>query len=91
VRQGITNRDKVVDSIHEVLKQSFPGTTRRQAMDLISGYGEFSPLDNDAVKAQTRDIRGQLQQVAKLEDIQANEPLKKTAWNVASLPTKNAV
>jgi hypothetical protein len=78
VRQGITNRDKVVDSIHEVLKQSFPGTTRRQAMDLISGYGEFSPLDNDAVKAQTRDIRGQLQQVAKLEDIQAKEPLKKT-------------
>jgi HAMP domain-containing protein len=78
VRQGITNRDKVVDSIHEVLKQSFPETTRRQAMDLISGYGEFSPLDNDAVKAQTRDIRGQLQQVAKLEDIQANEPLKKT-------------
>jgi hypothetical protein len=78
VRQGITNRDKVVDSIHEVLKQSFPETTRRQAMDLISGYGEFSPLDNDAVKAQTRDIRGQLQQVAKLEDIQAKEPLKKT-------------
>jgi hypothetical protein len=78
VRGGVKGRDAIVDAVHEVLKQSDPAITRRQTMDLISGYGDFKPLNADAVKAEVRDIKGQLQQIAKLEDIQGKKPLLKT-------------
>lgn len=78
VRGGVKGRDALVDRVHEVLKESDPGITRRQTMDLISGYGDFKALNKDAVKAEVRDIRGQLQQLAKLEDIESKLPLQKT-------------
>lgn len=78
VRGGIKKREPLVDAVHEVLKGVDPAVTRRQAMDAISGYGDFKPLNKDAVKAEVRDLRQQLQQVGKMEDILAGDPLKKT-------------
>lgn len=78
VEDGIADRDKLVDAVHEVVKSAYPEATRRQVMDAISGYGEFKTLSDDEVKRQLRDIRGQLQQVAKLEDLQAKLAPKKT-------------
>lgn len=78
VRSGVKGRDAVTDAIQGVLRGIDPKITRRQTMDLMSGYGDFKPLNTDAIKAEVRDIRGQLQQVAKLEDIQAKQPLQKT-------------
>jgi hypothetical protein len=79
VRSGIKDRDALIDAVHGVLtKEVDPNLTRRQAMDAISGYGDFKPLNPDQVKAQLRELKGQMQQVAKLEDIQAKRPLQKT-------------
>jgi len=78
VRGGIKERGPLVDAVHEVLKNIDPAITRRQATDAISGYGDFTPLSKDAVKVTVRDLKGQLQQVSKLEDIQAKVPLQKT-------------
>lgn len=78
VRGGIKQREPLVDAVHEVLKGVEPDITRRQAMDAISGYGDFKPLNKDAVKAEVRDLKGQLQQVGKMEDILAGDPMKKT-------------
>lgn len=79
VRGGIRGRDQLIDAVHRVLKAEVdPDITRREAMDAISGYGSHKPLDNDAIKVALRDLKGQMQQLAKLEDIQAREPLKKT-------------
>lgn len=78
VRGGIKQREPLVDAVHEVLKGVDPAITRRQAMDSISGYGDFKPLNKDAVKAEVRDLKGQLQQVGKMEDILAGDPMKKT-------------
>lgn len=78
VRSGVKGRDAVTDAVQGVLRGIDPKITRRQTMDLMSGYGDFKPLNADAIKAEVRDIRGQLQQVAKLEDIQAKQPLQKT-------------
>lgn len=79
IRDGLHDREAIVDAVWEVLKTEFdPNMSRRQAMDAISGYGDFKPLNPDAIKAELRDIKGQLQQLAKLEDIQNRAPLLKT-------------
>ena len=78
VRSGITKLDPLLDAVHGELVKLLPDLTRRQAMDAISGYGQFKPLDPSAIKATLRDLRGQMQQVAKLEDITARQPALKT-------------
>lgn len=78
VRGGIKQREPLVDTVHEVLKGIDPSITRRQTMDAISGYGDFKPLNKDAVKAEVRDLKQQLQLVAKIQDIQSKIPLQKS-------------
>lgn len=78
VRQGTTEREPLIDQVHGVLEEVVPGIERRQTQDLISGYGDYKPLDPDAAKATLRDLKGQMQQMAKLEDIINREPLRKT-------------
>jgi hypothetical protein len=77
VERGVRTRDELVDAVHVELKSIVPQLTRRQAMDAISGYGDYSPLSKDELKVALRDLKGQMQQVAKLEDMQAGQaPLK---------------
>lgn len=78
VRDGITDREKLIDAVHATLKEADPEITRRETMDAISGYGQFKPLNPDAVKAQLRDLKGQMQQVGKLQDMQAGQAPSKT-------------
>lgn len=80
IRKGITAREPVVDAIHSFLKDrvGMKDVTRRDVMEAMSGYGQFKALNPDAIKVQARDIRGQIQQVLKLEDILARQPLLKT-------------
>ena len=78
VRGGIKEREPLLDAVHGVLVKLMPDITRRQTMDAISGYGDFRPLTQDAVKVKLRDLKGQMQQVAKLEDLQNKQPLQKT-------------
>jgi len=78
VRRGVNERSALVDAVHGVIKDIIPEMTPRQVMDAISGYGDFKPLDQDAVKVQLRDLKGQMQQVAKLEDMQKGQAPSKT-------------
>lgn len=78
VERGIKGRDALIDAVHGILQQADPEITRREAMDAISGYGDFKPLTKDAISVELRDLKGQMQQVAKLEDMQAGEPPLKT-------------
>lgn len=79
VRGGITTREALIDAVHGVLTAEVDAAiTRRETMDAISGYGRFKPLNPDAIATQLRTLKGEMQQVAKLEDIQARQPLKKT-------------
>jgi hypothetical protein len=79
VKDGVTDREALIDAVHNTLKSVFdPDITRRQAMDAISGYGDWKPLDKDVSKVTLRDLKGQMQQVAKLEDLEARKPLQKT-------------
>lgn len=77
VAEGADTREKLVNKMHEILKNSLPEITKREVSDAISGYGRYKPLSKDKVKAKLRDIKGQLQQIAKLEDLQSKKaPLK---------------
>lgn len=78
VEQGVSGRDALIDAVHGVLKEIDPEFTRRETMDAISGYGEFKQLTKDEISVKLRDLKGQMQQVAKLEDMQAGQPPMKT-------------
>lgn len=78
VERGVTERDALIDAVHGTLKEIAPDVTRRQTMDLISGYGQYTQLSKDQLSGALRDLKGQMQQVAKLEDIQNRQPPLKT-------------
>ena len=78
VERGVDDRDELIDKVHGVLSKIDPDMTRREAMDAISGYGSFKQLTKDAISVELRDLKGQMQQVAKLEDMQAGRPPLKT-------------
>lgn len=78
VELGIKDRDALIDAVHAELQKHIPDITRRETMDAISGYGDFKQLTKDEISVQLRDLKGQMQQVAKLEDMQAGEAPKKT-------------
>jgi len=77
VESGVTEREALIDGVHGILREFIPDITRRQTMDAISGYGDFKPLSKDDVSVTLRDLKGQMQQIGKLEDMAAGEhPLK---------------
>ena len=80
VAEGVSSRDELVDRVHGVLKEVNPEITRREAMDAISGYGVFRPLSKDEIKKKLRDLKGQMQHVAKLEDLQREQKTQKTGF-----------
>lgn len=78
VAQGIRGRDALVDAVHDVLQDLIPGITRRETMDAMSWYGKYKLLAKDEISLIVRDINGQLQQLAKIQDIEAGRPISKT-------------
>lgn len=78
VEQGIKERDAIIDAVHAELQKVKPDITRRETMDAISGYGQYRQLSKDQISRELRDLKGQMQQVAKLEDMEAKRPPLKT-------------
>lgn len=78
VEQGVKDRDELITKVHDVLKTIEPKITRREAMDAMSGYGDFKPLSKDEVSVAYRDLKRQMQEVAKLEDMAFGKPPLKT-------------
>lgn len=69
VESGVKDLNDLVDKLHSQLQTIMPDMTRREAMDAMSGYGRFKPLTKDSVSVILRDLSGQAQQIAKLEDM----------------------
>lgn len=66
---GVKARDLLVDYVHQKLLEVDNTITRRQVERAISGYGQYRLLSKDEVSMELRDIRGQLQQIGKLQDM----------------------
>lgn len=86
VSQG-ANREQLVDLIWDDLKSIDSRITRRDAMDAISGYGKYKRLRKDEISVRLRDYKGQLQQIAKIEDIQEKGVFEKTGLE-RRIPTR---
>lgn len=78
VESGITDRDEVIDAVHESLQEIIPDMTRRETMDAMSGYGQYSEASSDPVDVIIRDLNGQYQQMAKLDDMRQGIAPRKT-------------
>ncbi len=78
VREGVTDRSELISKVHEALQESSPGITYRQTMDAISGYGVYKALNNDPAKIRLRELKTEMQQLAKLEDMASGQAPKKT-------------
>lgn len=77
-RRGIRTREPMIDGLHEILKTISPELTREDTQRAFSGYGNFKPLSKAEIDVGLRDLRGQTQQVIKLEALEARKPLEKT-------------
>jgi len=78
VQSGVKDREALIGRVHDILKAHIPDITRRQAMDAISGYGDFKQLSKDKISLELRGLKGEMQQIAKLEDMAKGEPPKKS-------------
>ena len=78
VELGVASRNDLVEQVMEILQESYPDITFRETSDLISGYGKYSKLSDEETKVILRDIKGQLQQISKLEDMQEGIAPSKT-------------
>jgi hypothetical protein len=77
IRKGVIKRDDLVKAVHKELLAIDQNITIREVKDAISGYGKYRRLSKEEVDATLRDIKGQLQQLAKLEDMEKGKaPLK---------------
>ena len=78
VQSGIITVEALVDSIYTAVKNMGIELSKRDIMDAISGYGKYKQLSKDEILVQLRDLKGQMQQISKLEDLQNRQPPLKT-------------
>jgi hypothetical protein len=78
VRDGTTDREKLIDALHEQVKGAVPGITREQTRDILSGYGDLKRLDPETAKSQLRDIKAESLKLAQLEAIERKQAPVKT-------------
>ena len=78
VEDGVRGWEALLDEVHAVIREIDPEFTRRETMDAISGYGQYKRLAKDEISVALREAKGEMQQVAKIEDITAGEKPKPT-------------
>ena len=77
ISEGVTDREGLIDKVHDFLAEADPSITRRQTMQAISDYGVFKALNKDPVKARLREVKGEMQELLKLQDMaEGRAPLK---------------
>lgn len=73
-------REALIDAVHTELKAHFPQITRLEAMDAISGRGQFSLPSQDVVSKTVRDLKTQIRLIGHQIDVQAKRPLPRTGF-----------
>ncbi len=75
---GIKELNPMIDALHGILGDLIPGITRIETMDALSGRGQFSLPNAEAVKVAIRDLSAQSRLAAHIEDVQSRKPLPRT-------------
>jgi hypothetical protein len=74
----VDDLDVLVDRMYKELHPVSPDLTKSDVMELISDYGIFQAPPKDPVKRVMYDLRRQMQETLKLEDMAEGEPPKAT-------------
>jgi hypothetical protein len=85
IEAGVPDRESRVDAVWAELQLADPNLTRRETMDAMSGYGDFKELSKDEISIEARKDRGQLQQLAKMQDLN-NAIAKVREWRALGVP-----
>jgi len=78
IERGIKERDAVLDDVAKNLKDAGVEMERSNLRNELSGYGKYKELSKEQTDIELRRIKGELQQVGKLEDMAKGEAPKKT-------------
>jgi hypothetical protein len=80
VKEGVKTRAELVDGVHDILKEFIPNLTKYDTAKAISGYGDFRLLSKEEAAKTLRELKGQLQQQLKLEDMQGGKAPAKSGF-----------
>ena len=80
VEDGVTDREELIDRVHEFLLDADPTITRQEAMDAISGRGIFHRPRQDEVSKTVRDLKEQIRLVSHQMDVVNKNPLPRTGF-----------
>ena len=76
--KGIRQRDTMINALHEILKTIEPEITKNEVQRAFSGYGDYKQISKEEIDIGIRDLKGQTQQVLKMEALEAKKALEKT-------------
>jgi len=71
-------REAMMDRLHGEVSKVAPDLTRRQTMDILSGYGDSRLPSQEAAKVRLRQIKSELQSLAKIQDMESGQPPKRS-------------
>lgn len=72
IADGIDKLDELVDKIHDDLKDTIDGLTKRNVRDALSGYGKKPEKQTKGeIQKKLEDLRTQAKLISKLEDLEA--------------------
>ena len=73
-KDGIRDRDQRVDAMHAILSKKIPDITRKEVARMWSGYGDYRQLTKEEISVALRGEKGELLEIAKLEDMAEGKP-----------------
>lgn len=80
VEQGARGWRAVTDAVHADLKDLIPNWDYHDTLDAVSGHGKFSLPKKDEVSVALADAKSQANEVRKIQEVVAGEPVKPTGF-----------
>jgi hypothetical protein len=73
-KDGVRDRDEIVQKMHEIISRKIPDITPREVSRMWSGYGDYRQLTKDEISVGLRKLKGELLETHKLEDMAEGRP-----------------
>jgi len=70
VEEGMTDREEVIDAVHEAMQEFLPDLTRRQTMDALSRYGQFSQPSQETLDKLIRDMNAEVLKLTQIDQME---------------------
>jgi hypothetical protein len=81
LESGINTVEGIVDQVYNDLKDKIEGLDKTDIMDAISGYGKVIKPSEDQIRKQWTDVKAQIKEIRKLQDLEEGERPKKGIVN----------